>query len=152
MDKAIVPRIGAVDDDYKLPLWASSVGLRVEVVERLVAAYRDLHSVLTEAQEREIQNPELVRHLREEAEHKADRAEDLLGELEYYRIQGEVEQDEHHHHDDDDSKLVHDIGDETRFSRNQQRTSSCSTKLTEKLVTLVSYRILKQLRKISHGR
>ena len=105
MDKAIVPRIGAVDDDYKLPLWASSVGLRVEVVERLVAAYRDLHSVLTEAQEREIQNPELVRHLREEAEHKADRAEDLLGELEYYRIQGEVEQDEHHHHDDDDSKV-----------------------------------------------
>ncbi|KAG2563808.1 putative disease resistance protein At3g14460 [Panicum virgatum] len=111
MDKAIVPRIGAVDDDYKLPLWASSVGLRVEVVERLVAAYRDLHSVLTEAQEREIQNPELVRHLREEAEHKADRAEDLLGELEYYRIQGEVEQDEHHDDDDDDSKLVHDIGD-----------------------------------------
>ena len=106
MDKAIVPRIGAVDDDYKLPLWASSVGLRVEVVERLVAAHRDLHSVLTEAQEREIQNPELVRHLREEAEHKADRAEDLLGELEYYRIQGEVEQDEHNDdHDDDDSKV-----------------------------------------------
>jgi hypothetical protein len=100
MDKAIVP---GVDDDSKLPLWASSVGLRVEVVERLVAARRDLHSVLTEAQEREIQNPALVRHLRE-AEHKASLAEDLLSALEYYRIQGEVEQEEHHH-DDDSSKI-----------------------------------------------
>ena len=106
MDKAIVPGIGVVDDDPKLPLWASGAGLRVEVVERLVAAHRDLHSVLTEAQEMEIQNPALVRHLREEAEHKAYGAEDLLGELEYYRIQGEVEQDEHNDdHDDDDSKV-----------------------------------------------
>ncbi|WVZ51144.1 hypothetical protein U9M48_002313 [Paspalum notatum var. saurae] len=109
MDKAIVPGIGVDGDDPRLPLWASSVGLPVEVVKPLIAARRDLHSVLTEAQERQIQNLALVQHLRE-AEHKACRIEDLVGAMEYYRIQGEVEDNERHD-DDHDGELVHDIGD-----------------------------------------
>ncbi|KAJ1275987.1 hypothetical protein BS78_05G179500 [Paspalum vaginatum] len=109
MDKAIIPGIGVDDDDPRLPLWASSVGLPVEVVKPLIAARRDLHSVLTEAQEKQIQNLALVQHLRE-AEHKACRTEDLVGAMEYYRIQGEVEDNERHDVDHD-GKLVHDIGD-----------------------------------------
>ena len=101
MDKAIIPGIGVDDDDDpRLPLWASSVGLPVEVVKPLIAARRDLHSVLTEAQEKQIQNLALVQHLRE-AEHKACRIEDLVGAMEYYRIQGEVEDNERHDDDHD---------------------------------------------------
>ncbi|XP_062225211.1 disease resistance protein RGA2-like [Phragmites australis] len=101
MDTAVVPS-SVVVNHCALQLWASSVGLGGEV-ERLIAARRELSTVLTEAQGREIHNNALVLHLRE-AWQKASRAADLLSTLEYYRNEGEME------HDDD--KLLHDIADQ----------------------------------------
>ncbi|WVZ77573.1 hypothetical protein U9M48_025427 [Paspalum notatum var. saurae] len=108
MDAAIVPAspsTGVVAvEDRELQLWASSVGLGREV-EQLVAARRNLSSVLAEVQGKEIHNKALLLHLKE-AWQKASRAGDLLGELDHYRIQWETEDEEH-----DGERLLHDIGD-----------------------------------------
>ena len=93
MDTAIVPSAGVVDGGV-LHLWASGVGLGGEV-ERLLGARRGLGSVLAEAQRKEIHNKALLLHLRE-AWQKASRADDLLGELDHYRILWEEEREEHY--------------------------------------------------------
>ncbi|KAL6650304.1 hypothetical protein ACP70R_009229 [Stipagrostis hirtigluma subsp. patula] len=102
MDASIVPSTGVVNDGA-LQVWAPSVGLGGDV-QRLIAARRDLRSVLAEAQGKEIHNKALQLHLRE-AWQKASRAGDLLCELDHYRIQAEIEPEEHDGH-----KLLYDIG------------------------------------------
>ncbi|EEC83310.1 hypothetical protein OsI_28682 [Oryza sativa Indica Group] len=84
-------------------LWASTVGLGGEV-QLLTAARRRIGSVLSEAEGKEIQNKALELCLRE-ASHHAARSDDLLGELEYYRIRGEVEVDELDELQDDDDMV-----------------------------------------------
>ncbi|GJN09493.1 hypothetical protein PR202_ga27506 [Eleusine coracana subsp. coracana] len=101
MDTAVVPATGVVNDGALL-VWASNVGLGRKV-EQLIAARRDLSSVLAEAQGKEIQNQTLLLHLRE-AWNRACSAKDLLCELDYYRIHGEMEQP--------DDKLLHGIVDQ----------------------------------------
>ncbi|KAG2582010.1 hypothetical protein PVAP13_6KG193035 [Panicum virgatum] len=102
MDTAIVPSAGVVDGGV-LHLWASGVGLGGEV-ERLIGARRGLGSVLAEAQRKEIHNKALLLHLRE-AWQKASRADDLLGELDHYRILWEEREENY------GDKLLHDVGD-----------------------------------------
>nr|BAI39872.1 putative bacterial blight-resistance protein Xa1 [Oryza sativa Indica Group] len=108
MEKAVAVAGGTgVDDDDRaaaLQLWASTVGLGGEV-QLLTAARRRIGSVLSEAEGKEIQNKALELCLRE-ASHHAARSDDLLGELEYYRIRGEVEVDELDELQDDDDMIV----------------------------------------------
>ncbi|CAM0885508.1 unnamed protein product [Alopecurus aequalis] len=56
---------------------------------RLCVVHGDLKSVLAEADGKEIQNKQLARYLRE-ARHEASHVDDLLSELEYYRIQAKL--------------------------------------------------------------
>ncbi|KAJ1278243.1 hypothetical protein BS78_04G064500 [Paspalum vaginatum] len=119
MDAAIVPvspSTGVVDD-CELQLWASGVGLGGEV-EQLIAARRNLSSVLAEVQGKEIHNKALLLHLRE-AWQTASHAGDLLGELDHYRIQWETERDEHGGergpHDIGDKKLLLATSDDIKF-------------------------------------
>lgn len=104
MDKAVVVAGTGVDDDRsELQRWASAVGLGE--VQLLTAARRRIGSLLSEAEGKEIQNKALELRLRE-ASHQACLSDGLLGELEYYRIQGEVELDELQDDADADADMV----------------------------------------------
>ena len=86
MDDKFVSATSAVD----LRLSPSVSGILEEEGRHLGDVQWHLKSVLTEADGKEIQNTQLARYLRE-ARHEASHVEDLLSELEYYRIQRELE-------------------------------------------------------------
>lgn len=89
----MVPATSAGGREGDLQIWASGSGIGEEV-GLLNSALRQMKSVLADVERKEIQNVQLVRSLKE-AHHAASQAEDLRGELEYYRIQEKVEREEH---------------------------------------------------------